>query len=75
MKNINNNRNDRKIPQQTHFIGVLLPEDIVRHRSSCNASHVRSTNRAFARLVQDVFHHRKKNLPPKPQIRVLRGIP
>lgn len=46
MKNINNNRNDRKIPQQTHFIGVLLPEDIVRHRSSCNASYVRPKNRA-----------------------------
>ena len=55
MKNINNNRNDRKIPQQTHFIGVLLPEDIVRHRSSCNASHVRPKNRAFARFMQDVF--------------------
>ena len=53
MKNINNNRNDRKIPQQTHFIGVLLPEDIVRHRSLYNASYVRPTKRAFARLVQD----------------------
>ena len=46
MKNINNNRNDRKIPQQTHFIGVLLPEDIVRHRSLYNASYVRPTNRS-----------------------------
>jgi len=46
MKNINNNRNDRKIPQQTHFIGVLLLEDIVRHRSLYNASYVRPKNRA-----------------------------
>ena len=75
MKNINNNRNDRKIPQQTHFIGVLLPEDIVRHRSLYNASYVRPTNRAFARFVQDVFHHRKKNLLIRTYIRVLRAEP
>ena len=40
---------------------------IARLRSLCNASYVRPTNRAFARFVLDVFHHKKKNLPPKPQ--------
>ncbi len=56
MKNINNNRNDRKIPQQTHFIGVLLPEDIVRHRSSYNASYVRPKNRTKVRfLLEGLF--------------------
>jgi len=38
-----------------------------RLRSLCNALYVRPKNRAKARFLLDVFHHRKKNLPPKPQ--------
>ena len=35
MKNRNNNRNGANFPQQTHFIGVLLPEDITLTLEDC----------------------------------------
>lgn len=35
MKNRNNNRDRSNFPQQTHFIGVLLPEDITLTLEDC----------------------------------------
>ena len=35
MKNRNNNRGGANFPQQTHFIGVLLPEDITLTLEDC----------------------------------------
>ena len=36
---------------------------MARHRSSCNAPHVRPKNRAFARFLQDKFLQ-KEGVPP-----------
>ena len=35
MKNRNNNRSSANFPQQTHFIGVILPEDITSTLEDC----------------------------------------